>query len=141
MQSIESIKTLFVSRKMKVTLQRIAVYQAMETLMHAFPEDVITEVRKTHPTITIGTIYNVLESLVENKLLTKVMTTDSKMYFDIRVDEHHHLYSLSDGRIEDFDDTFLTEMIRDYLHKKNPDNFEVEKIHVQLLGNFKDKNK
>ncbi|MDR3226496.1 MAG: transcriptional repressor [Prevotellaceae bacterium] len=139
MQSVESIKALFVSRKMKTTLQRIAVYQAMETLKHAFPEDVINEVHKTQPTITIGTIYNVLESLAENKLLTKIMTTDSKMYFDIRVDEHHHLYSLNDGRIEDFDDTFLTEMIKDYLRKKSPDNFELEKVHVQLIGNFKNK--
>jgi Fur family peroxide stress response transcriptional regulator len=137
MESIQSIKTLFASKGLKITLQRIAVYQAMEILGHACPEDVIAEVHTVHPTITVGTIYNVLECLVENKILTKVMTGANKMYFDIRTDEHHHLYCAKNQRIEDFSDSGLTDMIRNYLSLKEIDNFELETIQVQLMGNFK----
>ncbi|MDR3339442.1 MAG: transcriptional repressor [Candidatus Symbiothrix sp.] len=139
MNSVESIKALFISKGLKVTLQRIAVYQAMEVLGHACPEAIITEIHKVYPTITIATIYNVLECLVENKILTKVMTGDNKMYFDIRTDEHHHLYSAQDHRIEDFDDPLLMEMIRNYLCSKKMDDFELEEIKVQLVGKFKNK--
>ncbi|MDR3218677.1 MAG: transcriptional repressor [Dysgonamonadaceae bacterium] len=137
MSSVESIKALFISKGLKVTLQRIAVYQALEVLRHACPEDIITETHKVYPTITIGTIYNVLECLVENKILTKVMTGDNKMYFDIRSDEHHHLYSAQDHRIEDFDDPYLMEIIRNYLDSKELVDFELAEIKVQLVGKFK----
>ena len=135
MKSVEEIKTLFLAKGLNITLQRIAVYQAMEVLEHACPEEVMFEVRKKYPTITVGTIYNVLESFAQNNILSKLMTADSKMYFDINIHDHHHLYSLKDKKIMDFEDDELTLIIQNYLKSKKFDHFNIEKIKIYLIGN------
>lgn len=45
----------------KVTPQRIVVYAALEELGHASAEQITAKVHDTFPTVTVGTIYNVLE--------------------------------------------------------------------------------
>ncbi|MDD6209957.1 MAG: transcriptional repressor [Bacteroidales bacterium] len=136
MEEIQKIKKFFTEKKIKTTPQRIAVYQAMKTLKHACAEDVIEEVRKKNPTITVGTIYNVLECLAENRIIARILTGNNKMYFDINTKEHHHLYSEKTHRIEDFEDTGLTELIRRYMNSKKIDGFKLEDIKVQLVGTF-----
>lgn len=136
MDKLESIKELFKLKNIKTTPQRIAVYYAMETLGHASAEEVAEEVVKTHPTVTIATIYNVLECLADNNILSRVMTQGNKMLFDMNTTTHHHLYSSDGHQIEDFEDSELTELIWNYIKSKRIDGFEVKDIKVQLVGTF-----
>ena len=123
-------------KNLKITSQRIAVYRALEALCHACAEEVIAQVHKTFPTVTVGTIYNVLECLAANKIISKVLTGGNRMYFDINPNEHHHLYSEKNHRIEDFEDAALSELIRDYMRSKKIKGFELREIRVQLIGDF-----
>ena len=132
----ELIKDLFSEKKLKTTPQRLAVYKALELLCHACAEEVIVQVHKTFPTVTVGTVYNVLECLAANKVISKVPTGDNRMYFDINPGEHHHLYSEKNHRIEDFEDAALSELIRDYMRSKKIKGFELREIRVQLVGDF-----
>ena len=136
MEEIKNIKALFEEKKIKTTPQRIAVYKAMKVLKHACAEEVTEEVHKTNPTITIGTIYNVLECLAKNRIIAYLLTGNNKMYFDINTNEHHHLYSEKTHRIEDFNDSELTKLIRNYIKAKNLPGFTLENIKVQLIGTF-----
>ena len=138
MNDIEPIKELFSKKSLKITLQRIAVYRAMRTLGHACVEEVIDEVRKTNPTITVSTIYNVLDCLAANHIISRILTGGNKMYFDVSTHEHHHLYSETDHRIKDFDDNGLSELIRGYMHAKKIEGFDLKQVKVQLIGDFKD---
>lgn len=72
--TIQEIKEIFHQKGLKTTPQRIAVYYALSELKHPCAEDVLKHVRETHPTVTTGTIYNVLDSLVKTGLITKVHT-------------------------------------------------------------------
>lgn len=137
MEQFEIIKDLFKTKKIKVTPQRIAVYYAMKALGHASAEEVAQEVIKTHPTVTIPTIYNVLDCLAENQIISRVMTQGNKMLFDINTNIHHHLYSSDGSQVEDFEDPELTELVWNYMKAKKIDNFEINDIKVQFVGTFK----
>ena len=136
MNDIEHIRNLFSGKGLKVTPQRIAVYKAMENLGHACAEEVIEKVHETSPTITVSTIYNVLDCLAVNHIISRIFTGGNKMYFDVSTHEHHHLYCEEDHQIKDFDDTALTELIREYMCSRKIKGFDLKEVKVQLIGKF-----
>lgn len=138
MEKVRGIQQLFSDRGIKVTPQRIAVYSAMTILKHACAEDIVGEVHKSSPTISVGTIYNTLDCLTQNGLIAKISTSDNKKYYDINVHPHYHLYSETSHRIEDFNDTELSNIIRQYMEGKNIDGFSLSEVKVQLIGHFTD---
>lgn len=139
-KSIDEIREMLSQRGIKVTPQRIAVYAALQTLGHASAEQITKAVHDTFPTVTVGTIYNVLECFSAHGIISRLNTSDNKMYFDINVHDHHHLLCEETGEITDFGDTELSELVRAYCatHKLpfGP-KFEVKDIHVQIIGNYK----
>ena len=55
---------------LKVTPQRVAIFEAILQLNnHPTAENIIDYIKSTHPNIAVGTVYKVLDSLVENNLL------------------------------------------------------------------------
>lgn len=139
----QQIRELLSDRGIKVTPQRIAVYTALAELGHASAEQIAARVHDSFPTITIGTIYNVLECFSSKGVISKLNTSDNKMYFDISVHDHHHILCEETGEIVDFGDADLTELVRSYYaeHKTQAcGDFELTDIRVQLIGNFKHNN-
>lgn len=139
----QQIRELLTGNGIKVTPQRIAVYTALAELGHASAEQIGAQVHDSFPTVTIGTIYNVLECFSVKGIISKLNTSDNKMYFDINVHDHHHILCEQTGEIVDFGDAELTDLIRSYYaaHRvKDHDDFELTDIRVQLIGNFKHDN-
>lgn len=124
---------------LRVTPQRIAILGAVIKLnSHPTAEKVIEYIKKKHPNISVGTVYKVLDSLVENNLLKKVKTERGIMRYDSLMHNHHHLYCVESDRIEDFEDEKLDELIADYLQKKGIKNFNVKNIQLHITGTFKE---
>ena len=127
---------------LKVTPQRVAIYEAIVNLNnHPTAENVIEYVKANHPNISVGTVYKVLDSLVENSLLKKVKTEKDIMRYDAVLSNHHHLYCVETDRIEDYEDDELNQLINDYFKKKTIKNFKVTDIKLQITGKFKNNNK
>jgi Fur family peroxide stress response transcriptional regulator len=124
-------------RGLRVTPQRIAILRAIIKLNnHPTAEKIIEYIKKNHPTISVGTVYKVLESLVENSLIKKVKTESGTMRYDPLLSEHHHLYCMETDRIEDYEDGQLDALIADYFHKKGIPNFNIQNIQLQITGTF-----
>ncbi len=131
---IEQLK----QKGLKVTPQRVAIYEAVIKLKnHPTAEKVIEYIKKNHPNISVGTVYKVLESLVENQLLKKVKNEKDVMRYDAITQHHHHLYCTDSERIEDFEDRELDRMIKEYFSKKKIKGFKVKEITLQITGEFK----
>lgn len=125
-------------RGLRVTPQRIAILGAVIDLNnHPTAENVIEYIKKNHPNISVGTVYKVLDSLVENNLLKKVKTEGGIMRYDPLQAHHHHLYCEETDRIEDYEDETLDELINDYFKKKGIKNFKIQNIQLQITGKFK----
>jgi Fur family transcriptional regulator, peroxide stress response regulator len=125
---------------LKVTPQRVAIYDAIVNLKnHPTAENVIEYIKVNHPNISVGTVYKVLESLVENELLKKVKTEKDIMRYDAVLSNHHHLYCAETDRIEDYEDEKLNKLISEYFKSNKIKNFKVQGIKLQITGKFNNK--
>jgi Fur family peroxide stress response transcriptional regulator len=138
---LSEIRTRLIEKGLRVTPQRVAIYDAILKLRnHPTAEEIIAIIKKDQPHIATGTVYKVLDSLVENKLIRKVKTERDIMRYDAITENHHHLYCAESDRIEDYFDTELNEIIGNYFIKKGIPDFEIEDVKLQIIGKFK-KNK
>ncbi len=125
---------------LKVTPQRVAIFEAIVKLNnHPTAENIIEYIKSNHPNISVGTVYKVLDSLVENALLKKVKTEKDVMRYDAILSNHHHLYCSETDRIEDYEDEELNALINDYFKKHKIKNFKVQDIKLQITGQFNTK--
>lgn len=133
----KNIRDFLPRHGLKITPQRVAVYEAITTLKnHPTADHIIEFIRKNHPNIAVGTVYNTLETFVEKGLIVKVKTDGDAMRYDADIEKHHHLYSSDTSRIEDYYDEDLNRMIEDYFSNKNIPGFRVKDVKVQVIGQF-----
>ncbi|MCB0851246.1 MAG: transcriptional repressor [Bacteroidetes bacterium] len=123
---------------LRVTPQRIAIFGAIIKLNnHPTAESIIEYIKKNHPHISVGTVYKVLDSLVEKELLKKVKTEGGIMRYDPLQSSHHHLYCEESDRIEDYQDEKLDELITAYFKENGIKDFKIENIQLHISGKFK----
>ncbi len=126
---------------LKVTPQRVAIYEAIVKLKnHPTAQQIIDYIKVNHPNISVGTVYKVLDSLVEIELLKKVKTEKDFMRYDAVLSNHHHLYCIETDRIEDYEDEKLNKVIAQYFKKNKIKHFKVQDVKLQITGKF-NKNK
>jgi len=122
---------------LKVTPQRIIIFEAISKLdNHPTADDIIAFIKTDYPNISVGTVYKVLDTFVENKLLKKVKTEKDIMRYDPQLANHHHLYCAETERIEDFEDESLNELIGNYFERNGIKNFKIQDIKLQITGIF-----
>jgi Fur family peroxide stress response transcriptional regulator len=134
---INLLRNKLKNKGLKVTPQRIAVLEAIHQLNnHPTTDNIIEYVRESHPSIATGTVYKVLDVLVDSGLVSKVKTDKDIMRYDGMTESHHHLYALDSDRIEDYVDEELDEMLSEYFESKEIPDFKIENINLQIKGNF-----
>lgn len=134
---ITDIRDKLAEKGLKVTPQRMNILEAIYHLdHHPTAENIIEYAREKHPNIATGTLYKVLDTLVENNLVKKVKTDNDIMRYDGVIDHHHHLYCSECELIEDYVDEELDKILKNYFKKKNFSGFEVEEIVLQIRGKF-----
>ena len=132
---LEKIASALSEKGLKVTHQRIVVYQALLfTKKHPTAEQVYESIKEHYPTISLATVYKTLETLAENKLINKVSTPQGTMRYDARIDNHNHIYISNTHEILDYDDEELKEILLQYLKKKNFNNLNITDFKLQIKG-------
>ena len=135
----QNIRNQLSENGLKVTPQRVAVLEAFQSLKHhPTTDEVIGFIRKHHPNIATGTVYKTLETFVEKGILRRVKTERDVMRYDPILIPHHHMYSEETGRIEDYFDDSLDQLLKSYFKDKKLPGFEIEEVILQIKGNFND---
>lgn len=135
--STADIKNKLLEKGLKVTPQRMSILEAIYSLEnHPTAEQVIDYIRTTHPNIATGTVYNVLETLVKNELIKKVMTEKDIMRYDGNIENHHHLYCIECNYIEDYKNPVLEDLLNNFFTHNSIPNFSIENISLQINGKF-----
>lgn len=129
-----TIKEKIQESGLKATPQRIAIYKQMQHLGHASADMVVEGLRDSFPSLTVATIYNVLDSFVEVGMLSKRFSSNNKMYFDVNTYDHIHIYDENLNTYTDFNDPVLVKMVTDYLKNVEIPNFKLRTVDIQLLG-------
>jgi Fur family peroxide stress response transcriptional regulator len=134
---LTEIRNRLIEKGLRVTPQRVAIYDAILKLRsHPTADEIIAVIKKDQPHIATGTVYKVLDSLVENGLIVKVKTEKDIMRYDAITENHHHLYCAESNRIEDYFDKDLNELIGNYFEQKRIPYFKIEDIKLQIIGKF-----
>ncbi len=126
---------------LKVTPQRIAVLEAVGQLhIHPTAEEIKDFIQKKYPGIATGTIYKILDILVEKGLVRRVKTGKDIMRYDGMLKKHHHLYCKETEDIMDYFDEDLDRLLDDYFRKKDIPGFTIEDIKLEISGSIGKKN-
>ena len=76
----------------RLTPQRELILDAVDTLGHATPDEVLAEVRKKSSALNVSTVYRTLEVLEELGLVRHTHLSDrAPTYHSVRGHEHFHL--------------------------------------------------
>lgn len=138
--NVKQVKDKLKGAGLKITPQRLAILEAVYNLdNHPTAENIIENIRKMHPGIATGTVYKILDTLEENKLIKKVKTERDIMRYDGMMDAHHHLYCSESDRIDDYADKELDRTLEEYFRKKRIPGFKIEEVKLQINGRFTDK--
>ena len=113
MQSIDILSERVRERGGKVTAQRLLIWQALENdRSHPTAEDVFAHVRRQAPTLSLTTVYNILNELVEWGEVRRFDTGDGHIHFDPNTEAHAELICMRCHRVIDAPTTLLESSTR-----------------------------
>lgn len=120
---------------LKGTHQRIAIFEAVLNLdNHPTAEKIYNSISKKYPTISLGTVYKTLETFVEKDLITKVLTPNDVMRYEVVLENHHHLYDKKNDNLIDFHDEKLTSLLEKHFKKNEIPFFRIQDIELRITG-------
>lgn len=108
--------------KKKITPQRLAVYNVIQSRKdHPNAEELHEEVKKLHPSISLSTIYQVLDLLQELGLISKIKSVERDSRYETDISPHLNAICPKCGAIQDYH----TDSISEFWNKiKKEFNFE-----------------
>ena len=132
---VNQIRNKLVEKGLKVTPQRLAILEAIYSLNnHPTAEMILGYLKESHPNIASGTVYKVLDTLVETRLIRRVKTENKVKRFDGMLENHHHLYCSESDEIQDYVNEELDQLLTDYFKKNKINDIEIEDIKLQING-------
>jgi Fur family transcriptional regulator, peroxide stress response regulator len=129
----ENFREMLKKCSLKVTIQRIAILEALYTsALHPSAENIFETVNIGYPGISLGTVYKTLDSLVQAGLAVKVPTAEGSFRYDWNTAYHNHIYCVNTSEIIDFEDQELKQILDDYFRKKRLENVRLKDIRLQI---------
>lgn len=133
----EQVRNSLSEKGLRVTPQRMAILKAVYALNnHPTAEQIIEFVRRSIPSVATGTVYHILDTLVANRIISRVKTDHDIMRYEGITENHHHLYCSECDLIEDYIDEDLDKMLSDYFKNRPIPGFKLENIVLQIRGTF-----
>lgn len=78
-------------RRIKLTPQRLAVYQAIRRAgSHLSADEVFRKVRPALPGISLATVYAILENFESHGLVREIRIDGERSFYEANQDGHHH---------------------------------------------------
>jgi len=136
MNDLKSNQKRIADAGLKVTQQRLAILELIRTLEHPCTENVYESLQKNSLDVSLGTVYNTLESFADRGLISRMVTETGLVRYEPNCDGHYHLYSREENRIEDYKNEELQQYLADYFKRNKIPGFSIDEIQVQITGRF-----
>ncbi|WP_090090709.1 Fur family transcriptional regulator [Clostridium uliginosum] len=133
---MSDIALIFKEKKLKLTPQRLAVYNyLLSTSCHPSAEVIYKAISVQYPTMSLATVYKTLKTLVEVGLIQEINVGEGNFRYDRNAKSHPHIQCMCCGKIADFDNLNLDNL--NSLAENNSD-FKVLYNKVYFYGYCKD---
>lgn len=129
---MQDYATLLKTGGLKATFQRMNMLECIEKYGHMSIDSIYDEVVKSHPSLSLATVYKNIILMVENGVLVEVPITGRKPKYELVKDDHIHLVCTECGEVEDKPhnanaDALFATMTKD-------ENFTLSKQQINLYG-------
>jgi Fur family peroxide stress response transcriptional regulator len=132
MVSMDNITKTFKEKKLKLTPQRMAVYQyLLSTKKHPSAETIYNSLQPLYPTMSLATVYKTLKTLVSVNLIQEFNVGEGNFRYDANTSCHAHIQCLSCNCVDDIED-FSFDKIN--LDAKQFTNYEIVCSKVFFYG-------
>lgn len=116
----------------RATKQREHVFAVLlEKRDHPTADEIYVRARDTMPSISLATVYNCLETLVESGLIRQVNFEREPSRYCPNLKQHAHFHCKTTGEIHDID---LPDPLIFALKKVLPDGYAVDQIDITFSG-------
>ena len=131
---IDAFRKLLKDKGLKATPQRLAVHAAMMELGHA-SADMVADYMAAHSGagFTISSIYNTLSTLADCRIYHRRTSSNNKMYFDVNIFRHLHLYDCVNSEYRDIIDDGLLDLVESHLKGRRFRGYRLERVDIQLI--------
>ena len=138
--SHERFKEILRNKGLKVTTQRIAILDVLESRPdnHLTAEEIYEHVRQEYPEIGLATVYRTIQLLSDLHLIDKLNLDDGYVRYEIgkandniSTHHHHHLICLECGTVLSFEDDLLDNLEN---RIKEAMNFDIVDHEVKFYG-------
>jgi len=117
---------------LKATFQRMNILASIEKYGHMTIDDIYEKVIKTHPSLSLATVYKNIILMVENGVLVEVPITGKKPKYELLKDDHIHLVCTECGEVEDRPHNENADALFSSMTKN--ENFSLCKQQINLYG-------
>lgn len=129
---MDSIVNIFKEKNLKLTHQRIAVYDYLSsTVEHPSAETIYKAIHPMYPTISLATIYKTLKTLVDVNLIQELNVGEGNFRYDANADAHPHIQCIHCGKVDDIHDVSFNSL-QDEVKKYTP--YKVSHSKVYFYG-------
>jgi Fur family transcriptional regulator, iron response regulator len=114
--------------RLRPTRQRVALARLLleNGNRHVTAEQLHSEARAAAIPVSLATVYNTLHQFIQCGILRELVVEPGHSYFDTNLDDHHHFYCESTGRLQDIPG----ELVRVGQLPEPPDGAEISRIDV-----------
>lgn len=95
---------------------------------------VCEELSKQGSHVTVASVYNILSQLADNRIYGRRLSATSKMFFDVNVVRHIHLYDRENHTYRDIIDEELNMLVASHLRRRKFKGYTVDDIDIQLIA-------
>ncbi len=132
---MEKLREIFKENGIQITKQRLAVYKVLKELnTHVTAEMVLGVLAQRGISMTVATVYNILNLFAEKGMIIKVGSAGEPVIFDINTYQHVHICDENTRHVRDCPDRGLVELVESYLNKHPVEGLELHRIDISLIG-------
>jgi Fur family ferric uptake transcriptional regulator/Fur family peroxide stress response transcriptional regulator len=117
---------------LKATFQRMNILEKIELYGHMSIDAIYAEVIKTHPSLSLATVYKNIILMVEKGVLVEVPITGQKSKYELIKEDHIHLVCTECGEVEDKPQHSAADAL--FTAMTEQENFTLNKQQINLYG-------
>lgn len=99
---MEHLTALLKSKQLKVTPQRLAIYNVLyNTVEHPSAESIYKALQASHPTMSLATVYKTLDTLKKSELIQELNVGEDSFRYDANASSHPHMICTTCHQVSD----------------------------------------
>ena len=135
---MERLRSILKKNGVQVTKQRLEVYQILKELnTHVTAEDILKVLKRQGNSMTVATVYNILNLFEQKGLIMRVGTAGEPVIYDINTYGHVHVCDCDTRHVRDYPDKGLLEVVTRYLQENPLKGLELKRVDISLIGHDK----